>query len=121
MRGDSEPCAFFRFAEKKGRSDVHVSVATVLLEARLGEVQRHESDVRVVHRLQFLSFDASRKISMRQQRGRRPDASMLLTIPSSVQSKLASVTSSLTAERQQREKRVRSSRHERDACGIAKN
>lgn len=79
-----------------------VAVAAVLGKARLCEVERDERDVRVVHRLQFLCV--RRRRAPVSTLGAKQTPSMCKTgldggrtIPSSEQSKLASVTSSLTA------------------------
>ena len=67
----------------------HVAVTSVRLELVRGELERDERDVRVVHRLQGLRVSRASTYTRK-----------LRTIPSSVQSRLPSVTSSLIAGRQ---------------------
>lgn len=78
-----------------------VAVAAVLGKARLCEVERDERDVRVVHRLQFLCVRRRAPVSILGVKQTPSKYKTGLdggrTIPSSEQSKLASVTSSLTA------------------------
>jgi hypothetical protein len=64
----------------------HVSVTSVRLELLSKELERDKRDVRVVHSLESLRISSASE-----------DGSEELTIPSSVQSRLPSVTNSLIA------------------------